>query len=202
MRSDIRTRFRSMGNGVWTVEIIPAEIQPPARTPSSASGNRIRIGTGPVTNWGDAANLVVAFNEQVSARAPPSRCVGGRRDHSARGDVGGTRRPEHPRRMDRGHDGARGAQLPHRARPDGGTVPHRGRRTTQGQEHVRARPPVVGVLAGPRQGQGDDRRRVPQEGQEVYERNVQLLELGYQWADDHLDFKIDVPPPRPTRQWS
>ncbi|TFG52250.1 MAG: 2-oxoacid:acceptor oxidoreductase subunit alpha, partial [Gemmatimonadales bacterium] len=54
-----------MGNGVWTVEIIPAEIQPPARTPGSASGNRIRIGTEPVTNWGDAANVVVAFNEQV-----------------------------------------------------------------------------------------------------------------------------------------
>ncbi|HEX9690871.1 MAG TPA: 2-oxoacid:acceptor oxidoreductase subunit alpha [Gemmatimonadales bacterium] len=54
-----------MGNGVWTVEIIPAEIQPPARTPGSASGNRIRIGTEPVTNGGDAADLVVAFNEQV-----------------------------------------------------------------------------------------------------------------------------------------
>ncbi|HWP37963.1 MAG TPA: 2-oxoacid:acceptor oxidoreductase subunit alpha [Gemmatimonadales bacterium] len=54
-----------MGNGVWTVEIIPAEIQPPARTPGGASGNRVRIGTEPVTNWGDAANLVVAFNEQV-----------------------------------------------------------------------------------------------------------------------------------------
>ena len=54
-----------MGNGVWTVEIIPAEIQPPARTPPSASGNCIRLGTKPVTNWGDAANLVMAFNEQV-----------------------------------------------------------------------------------------------------------------------------------------
>src|SRR3990172_7948930 len=54
-----------MGNGVWTVEIIPAEIQPPPRTPTSASGNRIRIGAGAVTNWGDHANLVVAFNEQV-----------------------------------------------------------------------------------------------------------------------------------------
>jgi 2-oxoglutarate ferredoxin oxidoreductase subunit alpha len=54
-----------MGNGVWTVEIIPAEIQPPARTPGSASGNRIRIGSETVSNWGDAANLVVAFNEQV-----------------------------------------------------------------------------------------------------------------------------------------
>src|SRR5690242_13056369 len=53
------------GNGVWTVEIIPAEIQPPPRTPEGASGNRVRIGTGPVTNWGDETQLVVAFNEQV-----------------------------------------------------------------------------------------------------------------------------------------
>ncbi len=54
-----------MGNGVWTVEIIPAEVQPPPRVPEGASGNRIRIGDGPVTNWGDQTNLVVAFNEQV-----------------------------------------------------------------------------------------------------------------------------------------
>jgi 2-oxoglutarate ferredoxin oxidoreductase subunit alpha len=54
-----------MGNGVWTVEIIPAEIQPPARTRQGASGIRIRIGSQPVTNPGNKANLVVAFNEQV-----------------------------------------------------------------------------------------------------------------------------------------
>src|SRR5687767_15128223 len=54
-----------VGNGVWTVEIIPAEVQPPARAPEGASGNRIRIGSAPVTNWGDVTNLVVAFNEQV-----------------------------------------------------------------------------------------------------------------------------------------
>jgi len=54
-----------MGNGVWTVEIIPAEIQPPPRSPGSASGVRIRLGTETVTNWGDAAQLVLAFNEQV-----------------------------------------------------------------------------------------------------------------------------------------
>jgi 2-oxoglutarate ferredoxin oxidoreductase subunit alpha len=54
-----------MGNGVWTVEIIPAEIQPPPRIAEGASGNRIRIGTGPITNWGDETNLVIAFNEQV-----------------------------------------------------------------------------------------------------------------------------------------
>ncbi|HET9580699.1 MAG TPA: 2-oxoacid:acceptor oxidoreductase subunit alpha [Usitatibacter sp.] len=54
-----------MGLGVWTVEIIPAEIRPPARSVAGASGNRIRIGSARVTNGGDHTDLVVAFNEQV-----------------------------------------------------------------------------------------------------------------------------------------
>ncbi len=54
-----------MGNGVWTVEIIPAEIQPPPRLPAGASGNRIRIGSVPVTNWGDRSSVIVALNDQV-----------------------------------------------------------------------------------------------------------------------------------------
>ncbi len=54
-----------MGNGVWTVEIIPAEIQPPSRTKGGASGIRIRIGSKPVTNMGDEADVVIALNEQV-----------------------------------------------------------------------------------------------------------------------------------------
>jgi 2-oxoglutarate/2-oxoacid ferredoxin oxidoreductase subunit alpha len=53
------------GLGVWTVEIIPAEIRPPARSVAGASGNRIRIGAGSVTNGGDYTDLAVAFNEQV-----------------------------------------------------------------------------------------------------------------------------------------
>lgn len=52
-----------MGNGVWTVEIIPADIQPPPRTKESASGIRIRVGSKKMTNAGDEADLVVAFNE-------------------------------------------------------------------------------------------------------------------------------------------
>ena len=52
-----------MGNGVWTVEIIPADIQPPPRTRESASGIRIRVGRDEVTNAGDTADVVVAFNE-------------------------------------------------------------------------------------------------------------------------------------------
>jgi 2-oxoglutarate ferredoxin oxidoreductase subunit alpha len=54
-----------MGNGIWTVEIIPAEIEPPARSIEGASGNRIRVGSYDVTNGGDEADLIVALNEQV-----------------------------------------------------------------------------------------------------------------------------------------
>lgn len=54
-----------MGNGVWTVEIIPAEIEPPARSIAGASGNRIRLTSGGVSNGGDEADVVVAFNDQV-----------------------------------------------------------------------------------------------------------------------------------------
>jgi len=54
-----------MGNGIWTTEIIPAEIRPPARSVAGASGIRIRIGSGYITNGGDETDLVVAFNEQV-----------------------------------------------------------------------------------------------------------------------------------------
>ena len=53
------------GNGIWTTEIIPAEIQPPARSVAGASGIRIRIGSQRVTNGGDETDLAVAFNEQV-----------------------------------------------------------------------------------------------------------------------------------------
>ena len=54
-----------MGNGIWTTEIIPAEIRPPARSVAGASGNRIRIGANYITNGGNETDLVVAFNEQV-----------------------------------------------------------------------------------------------------------------------------------------
>jgi len=54
-----------MGNGLWTVEIIPAEIEPPPRSQEGASGIRVRFATRPISNMGDRADLVVAFNEQV-----------------------------------------------------------------------------------------------------------------------------------------
>lgn len=54
------------GNGLWTVEIIPSEIQPPPHTTGSASGNRIRLSEkSPVTNVGNLADVVLAFNEMA-----------------------------------------------------------------------------------------------------------------------------------------
>lgn len=54
------------GNGLWTVEIIPSEIQPPPHTTGSASGNRIRLAErSDVSNVGNRANLVLAFNEMA-----------------------------------------------------------------------------------------------------------------------------------------
>lgn len=54
------------GNGLWTVEIIPSEIQPPPHTTGSASGNRIRLAErSEVTNIGNLANVVFAFNEMA-----------------------------------------------------------------------------------------------------------------------------------------
>src|SRR3974377_235967 len=53
-----------MGLGVWTGEITPAEIRPPARSVAGGSGNRIRLGSKRITNGGNETDLVIAFNEQ------------------------------------------------------------------------------------------------------------------------------------------
>ena len=54
------------GNGLWTVEIIPSEIRPPPHTTGSASGNRIRLAERErVTNAGNKADVVFAFNEMA-----------------------------------------------------------------------------------------------------------------------------------------
>lgn len=65
-----------LGNGVWTVEIIPAEIKPPARSRAGASGIRVRFADREVTNRGERADLVVAFNEQVLYGRIESRAYG------------------------------------------------------------------------------------------------------------------------------
>jgi hypothetical protein len=127
-----------MGNGVWTTEIIPAEIRPPARSVAGASGNRIRIGSGYITNGGDETDLVVAFNEQVllgrcAAKELKPGCIillesMWRREYRSenRGVLYRDPRP------------ARGRGIQGFRNPDGAECRRRHRRAAR-QEHVRAR---------------------------------------------------------------
>ena len=182
-----------MGNGVWTVELIPAEIQPPARSAPAASGNRIRIGTGPVTNWGDETQLVVAFNEQVllgrhRAGALAKDAIVLLEDMWATHDD-----PEIRKQWEAGL-----AEL--------ATSPYRIVRVPMEEQCLQ-------VVDNPRKGKNmfalgllawiydRDVERIREQiahqfrkkSKEIYEQNVTLLDLGYRWAAEHLDFRVDVP---------
>jgi len=182
-----------MGNGVWTVEIIPAEIQPPPRSPAGGSGNRIRIGTGPVTNWGDAADLVVGFNEQVllhrhrlGALASDAVILLENRwkthqDERIRGewDAG---------MEELGAHGYRVIEVPMEEQCL--TVVENARR---GKNMF-----VLGLLAWIYHRDLELIRdqiahAFRKKSEEIYRRNVELLELGHAWAAEHLDFRVDVP---------
>ena len=182
-----------MGNGVWTVEIIPAEIQPPARTPAGASGNRIRLGVGPVTNWGDETNLVVAFNEQVLLAR---HRLGALVDDAIIliENMWATHSDEEIRSAwDRAMD-----ELSSRSYR---IIP------------IPMEEQCLTVVDNPRRGKnmfalgllthiyGRDVGKVREQiamqfrkkSQDVYEKNVELLELGIRWAAENLDLRIEVP---------
>ena len=182
-----------MGNGIWTVEIIPAEIQPPPRTPEGASGNRIRLGAGPVTNWGDETNLIVAFNEQVLL----SRHRLGALAEDAiilLEDLWAT----HP------NPDIQGAWT--RALEELATRRYR-------IIHVPMEERCLTIDEQPRKGKnmfalgllaniyGRDLERIEEQiaytfrkkSEEVYQRNVALMRLGNDWANENLDFRIEVP---------
>jgi len=182
-----------MGNGVWTVEIIPAEIQPPARSAPGASGNRIRIGTAPVTNWGDRTNLVVAFNEQVLLGRHRSDALA---DDAVilLEDCWAT------------HDDPEIRAQWEAALAELATCPYRIVRVPMEQQ-------CLTLVENPRKGKNmfalgmlawiyaRDLQRVRDQiahqfrkkSREAYEQNVALLELGHAWAAANLDFRIDVP---------
>jgi 2-oxoglutarate ferredoxin oxidoreductase subunit alpha len=182
-----------MGNGVWTVEIIPAEVQPPPRVPEGASGNRIRIGTGPVTNWGDVTNLVVAFNEQVLV---------------ARHRIGALA-PDAILLIEdlwASHEDAaiRDAWQAALQVLSAGTyrivpVPMEHQALTITDEPRKGKNMFALGLLARIYSRDMDRMRdqiahnFRKKSTHVYDTNVALLELGYAWAGDHLDFRIDVP---------
>jgi 2-oxoglutarate ferredoxin oxidoreductase subunit alpha len=187
-----------MGNGVWTVEIIPAEIQPPARTPPSASGNRVRIAAGPVTNWGDAANLVVAFNEQVLLHRHRLGALAGDATILIE-SLWATHEDPDIRR-------AWAAAMEEMSDRAYRFIP------------VPMEEQCLTVVDNPRKGKNmfalgllawiyqRDLERIRQQiaeefrkkSKEVYETNVALLELGYRWAGEHLDFQIEIPTTPPV----
>ena len=188
-----------MGNGVWTVEIIPAEIQPPPRTPTSASGNRIRIGTQPVTNWGDHANLVVAFNEQVLLQRH-------------RLDALATDATILIEDMWATHDDPDIRKAWNDAMDEMGDRAYR-------FIHVPMEQECLTIIDNPRRGKNmfalgllawlyaRDLEKIrafieaefAKKAKALHEQNVALLDLGYRWADEHLDVRIEVPALDATR---
>ncbi|MBI3106527.1 MAG: 2-oxoacid:acceptor oxidoreductase subunit alpha [Candidatus Rokubacteria bacterium] len=182
-----------MGNGVWTVEIIPAEIQPPARTPESASGNRIRIGTKPVTNWGDHADVVVAFNEQVLLHrhrlgALAEDAIILIEDQWATHDDPDIRKAWADAMEELGGRSYRFIHVPMEEQCLTVTdTPRRGKNMF-----------ALGLLAWIYSRDLDKiRELIAQEfrkkAQALYDTNVALLELGHRWGEEHLDFRIQVP---------
>lgn len=186
-----------MGNGVWTVEIIPAEIQPPPRTPDGASGNRIRLGSGPVTNWGDYTNLVVAFNEQVllarhrlGALAEDAIIL--LEDMWASHPDAEIRRAWEAALAELSTRSYRVIRVPMEAQCL--TVVDDARR---GKNMF-----ALGLLTWIYHREVELVREqiavaFRKKSEAVYERNVALLELGIRWAEENLDFRVEVPP-RPT----
>ncbi|MHC4940143.1 MAG: 2-oxoacid:acceptor oxidoreductase subunit alpha [Planctomycetota bacterium] len=187
-----------MGNGAWTVEIIPAEIQPPSRTPGSASGVRIRIGESKVTNWGDAARLVVAFNEQVLLA---------RHRLDALADDAVVLIED----MWANHEDPQIVAEWNAAMEELSAKNYRFIRVPMEEQ-------CLTLVDNPRRGKnmfalglltciyGRDLEKTKQEiakqfrkkSAEVYERNVKLLELGIAWAEENIDFRIEVPATPPT----
>jgi 2-oxoglutarate ferredoxin oxidoreductase subunit alpha len=189
-----------MGNGVWTVEIIPAEIQPPPRIPEGASGNRIRIGQGPVTNWGDYTNLVIAFNEQVllarhrlGALAPDAVVLV--EDKWASDDDADIRAAWEQAMAELSQQAYRIIPVPMEV--ECLTIvdnPRKGKNMF-----------ALGMLAyiysrDMELIKGQIAHAFRKKSEAVYEQNVSLLMLGYTWAEEHLDFRIEVPPASVSEQ--
>jgi 2-oxoglutarate ferredoxin oxidoreductase subunit alpha len=183
-----------MGNGIWTVEIIPAEIQPPPRIPAGASGIRIRVGSMPVTNWGDATNLIIAFNEQALL---------GRHRLGALADdaiiLVDDQWAQHQDERIRAEWSAAMEELSSRSYRIIGVPMEEQCLTVVENARKGKNMFALGVLAWI---YGRDVERIREEiaftfrrkSEGVYQKNVTLLELGMVWAESNLDFRFDIPP--------
>ncbi len=182
-----------MGKGIWTVEIIPAEIQPPARSMAGASGNRVRLGAHRITNGGDEADLVVAFNEQVLM----SRVLAGELS------AGCVILLECKWRSDKDPEIAENySRIHERLLADGYRV-HEVPMEDECLKHVPdARKGknmfVLGLLCHLYSLEVEMAREqinftFGKKGAAIVDANVRLLEAGVEWAEDNLDFKYKIP---------
>ena len=186
-----------MGIGIWTVEIIPAEIRPPARSVAGASGNRIRLGAGRVTNGGDLTHLVVAFNEQVLlGRVRAGELAPGCtillesmwRDHRDEAI-----RKSYLKTLNRlSAAGYKTVEIP-MGRECNAVVPN----AEKGKNMF-----VLGMLCSIYSLElALAREQIAltfgKKAQAIIDSNVKLLEAGYRWAEDNLDFKFRIPAVRP-----
>jgi 2-oxoglutarate ferredoxin oxidoreductase subunit alpha len=185
-----------MGIGIWTVEIIPAEIRPPARSVAGASGNRIRLGAGRVTNGGDLTNLVVAFNEQV--------LLGRVRDGELAPDC--TILLESMWRSHSDPAIARSyAETYNKLAASGYRVIEipMGRECAAVANAERGKNMfALGMLCSIyslelKLAQEQIALTFGKKAQKVIDTNVKLLDAGYRWAEAHLDFKYRIPAERP-----
>jgi 2-oxoglutarate ferredoxin oxidoreductase subunit alpha len=183
-----------MGNGAWTVEIIPAEIQPPPRTPGSASGVRIRIGEREVTNWGDEADLCVAFNEQVLL----SRHRLGALKEDATILVENVWATHDDPAIRKAWEGAMEELSGRSYRIVGVPMEEQCLAVTDNPRRGKNMF-VLGLLAWV---YDRDMERVREQiglqfrkkSAEVQRANIELMELGARWAEANLDFRVDVKP--------
>ena len=186
------------GNGIWTVEIIPAEIQPPARSIEGASGNRVRIGSRRVTNGGNEADLIVAFNEQVLI----GRVRAGELKPGCTILLESMWRDDRDPQIARSYadavasfndKGFRVIEIPMNKEclklvPD----PRRGKNMF-----------VLGILLSIYSfdlelGREQVARTFGKKDQKVIQSNIKLLEAGYEWAELNLDFKYEIPAVKAT----
>jgi len=187
-----------MGNGAWTVEIIPAEIQPPPRTPASASGVRIRLGTRPVTNWGDAADVVVAFNEQVLLARHRVDALADDAVILIESSWATHEDPDVVRQWEEAL--AELSSRPYRIVP----VPMEELTLSLTDNPLRGKNMLVlGLLCTLYERDMDTareqvERQFRKKSQEVRDANLGLLELGAKWAREHIDFSILIPAVPPT----
>ena len=182
-----------MGNGIWTTEIIPAEIRPPARSVAGASGNRIRIGANYITNGGDQTDLVVAFNEQVllgrvRARELKPDCIilleSMWRKHKDI-NIANTYSQTHKRLVEAGY---RVIEIPmedecHKITPDakrGKNMFALGMLCYLYSFDLEAAREQIALTFG-------------KKAQSIIDANVVLLEAGYQWAEGNFDFRYSIP---------